>query len=674
MMLAHSGSYMKTGSRARAGGSKTRDGLVISWGLSPVSRVPVDGFLKMPFLSDQREWVQFVDWRGNGHISAEDLAGVVAAMLPIEEKDSIAFVNQRFRLSDGSLVSEAELVQSVIPFLESQCSELSVGARKPLHEPSPFMNAVAGLRFLIGSQDMYILRCLCRRFRSIAEVILVHDLGNLFAKTIKQPGAQRRLCLSPVATSIGYIAQKSSTRAIYLFVSLLDDTDDVLRLAGIEHLPRFADADDPLLLAELSTRLRHSSERMRLAVIQVLSRIASPGQERILQLLLSKISDREPAVCIAAMHVVGDLAERGDEAVIRSVVNRMQQGNDMAVMAAAEDALQRIAKGHAPTVELFCNQTMDGDEESCLQALRVLSQIADIGDARVIQTGLDLLKRPVSEVGDAKILGSSCQVPLRTTSRAKSVAIGTLSNIAEKGDQRVLKKVSASLYDADPQVIEAAIRLLGNTAKCHDKHIVKLMISVWSDRYTARYQGPHYRLQTLRLISLDMLEKLGEGGDEGICEFLLTLFGSKVLEVRMKAVSSVGVVAKRGDCRAIRALDELQQKEVNGQVKLAATNSLDAIGDPVYESTLKVCYQMCICISLSFGGAAAAGGCIMLIVHVMRMLGVSFPTAVFLCFVLMAIIACLIKKRKWVYSCVNENVCCCCPNNALNSISAPRGY
>merc|ERR1712176_920761 len=72
-MLACSRSVVKTG-----------DGHEASWGLSPVTRKPVDGFVRMPDLSDFGPWFEFVDWKGDGVVDVEELAVIIAALLPVD--------------------------------------------------------------------------------------------------------------------------------------------------------------------------------------------------------------------------------------------------------------------------------------------------------------------------------------------------------------------------------------------------------------------------------------------------------------------------------------------------------------------------------------------------------------------------------------------------------------
>jgi hypothetical protein len=57
----------------------------ISWGLSPVTRKTVDGFMQMPQLANRTKWIDFVDWRSTGQITVEELLALVSATLQIDQ-------------------------------------------------------------------------------------------------------------------------------------------------------------------------------------------------------------------------------------------------------------------------------------------------------------------------------------------------------------------------------------------------------------------------------------------------------------------------------------------------------------------------------------------------------------------------------------------------------------
>ena len=50
-----------------------------------MTRIPIDGFMRMPALANREDWFKFVDWKGDGRLDVEELAVVLAAVLPIDE-------------------------------------------------------------------------------------------------------------------------------------------------------------------------------------------------------------------------------------------------------------------------------------------------------------------------------------------------------------------------------------------------------------------------------------------------------------------------------------------------------------------------------------------------------------------------------------------------------------
>mmetsp|Transcript_51768 Transcript_51768/g.123191 ORF Transcript_51768/g.123191 Transcript_51768/m.123191 type:complete len:355 (-) Transcript_51768:64-1128(-) len=91
--------------------------------LSPVSGEPVDGFARMPAIVQKEDFLDFVDWSGDCHTSAAEVAASIAAILPVEEENVERFIRERFDVDREGIMVGDELVNSVLPYLMSELGE-----------------------------------------------------------------------------------------------------------------------------------------------------------------------------------------------------------------------------------------------------------------------------------------------------------------------------------------------------------------------------------------------------------------------------------------------------------------------------------------------------------------------------------------------------------------------
>lgn len=95
----------------------------ISWGASPVTRKPMDGFLRVPKLAEEQEWVHFADWRGDGQIRVSELARVVTSTLPVAEPTFFDFMQQDCKADADGTISTDMLETTVLPYLRRLMQE-----------------------------------------------------------------------------------------------------------------------------------------------------------------------------------------------------------------------------------------------------------------------------------------------------------------------------------------------------------------------------------------------------------------------------------------------------------------------------------------------------------------------------------------------------------------------
>jgi len=79
----------------------------------------------MPSTDDRQAWLKFADWNEDGNLDVSELAIVIAAMLPVDENGIEQFVRETFDTDGDGVISDKELEEKVLPYLESHGGALT---------------------------------------------------------------------------------------------------------------------------------------------------------------------------------------------------------------------------------------------------------------------------------------------------------------------------------------------------------------------------------------------------------------------------------------------------------------------------------------------------------------------------------------------------------------------
>eukprot|EP00929_Paragymnodinium_shiwhaense_P102223 TRINITY_DN65418_c0_g1_i1.p1 TRINITY_DN65418_c0_g1~~TRINITY_DN65418_c0_g1_i1.p1 ORF type:complete len:763 (+),score=165.70 TRINITY_DN65418_c0_g1_i1:83-2371(+) len=668
LMLAHSGGMIH-----RPG---SRQGFEISWGLSPVTRQAVDGFCPMPSLADQQSWLRFVDWRGTGCVDVEDLAAVCAAILPIEESDSVTFVRKRFRVAESDSMSETELALHVFPYLERECPELCRGQRSLLNVVTPFMQAAASLRLVNQEPSIYALRGASKYCSGVAQVLLVQCLLAIAERVVQSPSSYGgRVNPSSIATAVGLISPPGETCVLRFFNFLLEVSEELRELA-VETLPHITAGGTELsssyAFALVAGRLQHRSPDVRIAALSVLYNMRLPEKFRVMQVVLSQLGDKDSSVKVAALETLGKMVARGDQTVIKAVLQQLETDQDMKFQVAAEELLATVAKGDENSVSLLCSKLADGGtEDSRVQALRVLGLIAEAGDRRVLLAAMPLLRLPsppprnAAQPPQGQVVGRAADGRLLAASaKLKVAAMQTLRKVAVKGDKLVLRAVCPAVHEKyDFQVVEMAIRTVAAVACGRDLRAARVLGTVFTDQYKAVFQGPHYRVTNIRAVALEALAQIGEGGCQYIFELSSPMVKDQDIDVRRKAADCVASVVRRGDQAAIRLLKEVSMNDQDAQVRSEAKRALDGLGEPIPMSRTHVCGHVSVFAAIIVAALVLFVVSANLLRNFLEARGASYIHATIVSILLHFIAAVVVKRRRRIFS-------RCCPKCFKSDISA----
>jgi len=125
MMLSHQGSIRTDCASGDDESNRQGGTLGICWGLSPVTRKPIDNFMPVPPLDDRRRWVEFVDWRRDGRLNVEELSTALAAALFADVRSIDLLIRSNFVVDNGGFISETEFEHRAFPYVKVHFERLS---------------------------------------------------------------------------------------------------------------------------------------------------------------------------------------------------------------------------------------------------------------------------------------------------------------------------------------------------------------------------------------------------------------------------------------------------------------------------------------------------------------------------------------------------------------------
>jgi HEAT repeat protein len=545
------------------------------------------------------------------------------------------------------------------------------------------MEAARGLRLLKSVwdiRDIYALRLACTAAVPVAQVMLTQEMCQLL-ENAERPNygshSPRTLNKYAMITALGLMAPKGDARSIRFLGGLLEQGDDDIRTLAVDSYIQVAGSSTESSLdltkmgyrsqyafSQAALRMSHQMPQVRTSAIYLVSHIALPGDKRCQQLLLSLVKDPECSVRTVAIETLGELTEKGNQTVIRAIMKTMLAECDTRTKNAAEDAVALIARGDGPTIDVLCSKLKAHDEEVRLQSLKTLGRIACVNDQRVVSAVIALLARSAS---NAHIVGKQTNDSKTLTGKVRAAALFTLGKVATKGDKTVLRAICPCVHERDDvAVVEAAIRAVGSVAEPGDRRAARVLGTVFSEQFRVDFQGPQYRVHTMRLSALEMLAHLGEGGDEYVLEVVSSLFRDKEADLRKHAVTSAGRMAKRGDPLAARLIRDVAQHDQDQTVRASAARSLELVGEPVMMSATRIAVNMTMFMTLLLLSTFLAVFFIMGLRELFMLMGCSLHNSTFLSILIPVIIGLFTRHRRRVFY-------RCCPALFKDFYSAEYG-
>jgi len=273
----------------------------------------------------------------------------------------------------------------------------------------------------------------------------------------------------------------------------------------------------------------------RKIVLNHLIKWSSSDDKRAMQRIIGLVSDPTARISTVALEALGSIATKGDQMVISVIKSNLSNSNTL-MKYSAEVALPKVAKGDAQTIDMFCAELHSNIFEVRIQAIKVLGQIADTGNQKVLEELLCFCSGNDGSIASDKRLSEHDKSS--ELSQCKASAVLALGKVANKGDRVVMEPIANALFesmrDTDCRLAEAVCRSLARLTEKGDKWSLKVLSSV-CDRSLA---CPFAR--ALRILVLALLGDIGEGGDPLIFKIALAQLNDDDLEVRTQAVRTAG--------------------------------------------------------------------------------------------------------------------------------------
>lgn len=399
MMLFHKGSIA-----ASADGSW--DQPQISWGLSPMTRTPVDGFSPMPSLEDADAWAKFVDWRGAGSVAAEDLSLAISAVLPFSEEGAESLVREICPDCTGGVLAKS-VKDVLLPELRRRAKKLGIATgaeeREAAERARAADNEKAAERYAeilcdfleccidpaFGHHDAEAVLPALKALREVspegsaprAAKVAIRWLQHRAAKGGESAAEQVRQAARAL---LQHAARRGDTALLSDLAPVLEDRNELVRLSAVQALQALHGSSR--VTALLNERLlRDRAPKVRVAAAAALMQAAAPGDVAALDSLGLACGDADGAVKEKALLALSHVAEKGDKRAI-GVITAQLQHSDFKVRRNATAALGKVAfRGDAEVLRLVYGMMKESDPDVRWGGVCALAHIAHVGDCRAIK-------------------------------------------------------------------------------------------------------------------------------------------------------------------------------------------------------------------------------------------------------------------------------------------------
>lgn len=480
---------------------------VIHWGVSPVSRKAVDGFLRMPPPTEHQSWLHFFNWRGDGTFSVAELISIVTHLFPADPTRVKILLNRlpEKTIHGELIVSAADLEHELLPYLASlHKAQEDITYSLHLHTSDgndacmakPVKQQFGLILFKLSKAirckdltHLASLRAANSTCGSIARLVLMHEVCSFYKRTSMQilwdcacegnystidcikllvhivcEGDSTAVMMSRLflrhniadmreiaATILSCAACQGDHCAVRTLRTTLKDDSPSVRRAGVVALGKIAKCPDINSLSRILPLLLDGDPSVRDAVEKTMPFLAPKGDKRVMDVLLLLAQDRDPALRRASLTAFGFLTDCGNQHAINCVIALLKD-HDKQVRVKACKTLPKLAiTGDKQAISATLSCLHDAEAEVKVAALQALPSMARKGDARVVSDMISLL-RELRGVCTATV-DSRGQLPLLCTLES---GVNVLGHFAHSSDRRAITFCRSLLSNSHPRIVSAA--------------------------------------------------------------------------------------------------------------------------------------------------------------------------------------------------------------------------
>mmetsp|Transcript_76446 Transcript_76446/g.132654 ORF Transcript_76446/g.132654 Transcript_76446/m.132654 type:complete len:578 (-) Transcript_76446:111-1844(-) len=397
--------------------------------------------------------------------------------------------------------------------------------------------------------------------------------------------------------AVGGAETKSSIASV---IASFEDENWHVKQAALKALRRIAKRGDQFVVDSVCAQLEHQDWRGRWIALKALVDIAPKNNARIFLAVISCFEDAMCDVRHLAIEVLGDVVSRGHKPAVAAVTERLRhngchvrkaavealaqivQREDKGSIVAASELLQdmhlevrlavlhmlgKLGRGDRCATAAVCSFLTHEEKQIRQTGIRALLIVAEKGDPRVVSALSSLLADEdmyvrwdavralgqVTEKGDKHAISVVCENFLRNDWHLFSrEVIKALHQIADVGDERVIKHVAAYLESPDEHVRQAAVDVLVAMAKKEDACAIHHL----SMRHTDT--SPLVRKAVVQAFS-----KVSEMSNPTTLRIVQSALVDPDIYVRWAAVRTLGEVADETDAVGVlsAALGEALERE-----------------------------------------------------------------------------------------------------------------
>ncbi|CAJ1416804.1 unnamed protein product [Effrenium voratum] len=352
LMLSHKGAFR---------GERLKDGylenLKISWGQSPTTRQPVDGFVSMPSMADRTALVSFMDWKSTGRIDVAELATIAAVQLPLSSSAMEGFIRENFQVDKNGDISTDELQMKVLPYIAEHFESIT-NARE-------------------------------EEKRRAAKLRSEFLLMRLDAATSTSCASSSAKWMQAALDELSYCVAEGDATAIRVLARLIaHDEEEEVRQKAAQLIPKVATRGDPQAFEVLSQALQHRSSRVRATALEVLPQVCMSGDRRAFEEVSLRLHDRSPHVQVAAAHALAKIADFEDKEAVEVLCGKLHASSPGVCCAVLEVLPQLAAPCSEPALGAARRALEAPGAEPTVQVAALISLMALApGDEAALQAG-----------------------------------------------------------------------------------------------------------------------------------------------------------------------------------------------------------------------------------------------------------------------------------------------